>query len=111
MRFGVYVTLMQSTAAPVRFGLTGLGGHAAYVCDQLLAESRSGRPSAELVAVADPALDRFPCRIAELRAQGVKVFGHFHDLLAQPIDAVWLPLPIDLHLPFTEQALAAGKSV
>jgi predicted dehydrogenase len=31
--------------------------------------------------------------------------------LAEPVDAVWLPLPIDLHRPFTEQALAAGKVV
>src|SRR5207249_3033108 len=32
-------------------------------------------------------------------------------LLNLPIDAVWLPLPIDLHLPFTQKALDAGKSV
>jgi predicted dehydrogenase len=39
------------------------------------------------------------------------VLEEFDDLLARPVDAVWLPLPIDLHLPFTTAALAAGKAV
>src|SRR5688500_14823920 len=96
---------------PIRFGLAGLGGYAGYVCDRILADARAERPAATLVAVAEPAPERFHTRVEELRASGVTVLRHFHDLLAQPIDAVWLPLPIDLHLPFTEQALAAGKAV
>jgi predicted dehydrogenase len=32
-------------------------------------------------------------------------------MLAAPLDAVWLPVPIALHRPFCTQALAAGKAV
>ena len=39
------------------------------------------------------------------------VFARWEDLLAHPAEAVWLPLPIPLHRPYTEQALAAGKAV
>jgi predicted dehydrogenase len=103
---------MLQVVPPTRFGLAGLGGYAAYVCDRILQEQRSGAPAAAtLVAVAEPELDRFPARVSELRAAGVKVFRDYADLLAQPIDAVWLPLPIHLHLPYTEQALSAGKAV
>src|SRR5829696_1805709 len=35
----------------------------------------------------------------------------YAELLDLPIDAVWLPLPIHLHRPYTERALAAGKAV
>ena len=39
------------------------------------------------------------------------MFARWEDLLAHPAEAVWLPLPIPLHRPYTEQALAAGKAV
>ena len=35
----------------------------------------------------------------------------FEHLLACDIQAVWLPLPIDLHCPYTKLALAAGTAV
>ena len=47
----------------------------------------------------------------ELKALGVQTARTFEQLLELDIDAVWLPLPIDLHRPFTETALAAGKAV
>lgn len=96
---------------PIRFGIAGLGGYAAHVCDRILADSHEANPSAQLVAVADPHLEQFPDRVQKLEEQGVKVLRDFAHLLAAPIDAVWLPLPIDLHFPFTEQALQAGKAV
>ena len=102
---------MTTSHPPLQFGLAGLGGYAAYVADRLLDVADSDDPSARLVAVSDPELKRFPRRIAELRARGVEVLDDFSQLLARPIDAVWLPLPIDLHLPFTEASLAAGKAV
>jgi predicted dehydrogenase len=49
--------------------------------------------------------------VAELHGKGIRVVREFDELLGLGIDAVWLPLPIDLHLPFTERALAAGKAV
>src|SRR5687768_16608647 len=102
---------MTTSPPPVRFGLTGLGGYAAYVADRMLDDAESDAPAAKLVAVSDPDLSRFPRRVAELRARGVVVLEDFQQLLARPVDAVWLPLPIDLHLPFTEASLAAGKAV
>ena len=106
-----FALAFMTTSYPVRFGLAGLGGYAAYVCDRILQDQRSQTPSAKLIAVAEPHLDRFPARVKELRAAGVSVFHEFDELLAQPVDAVWLPLPIHLHLPYTERALAAGKAV
>jgi predicted dehydrogenase len=66
---------------------------------------------AELVAVSDPEPERFPRRVAQLQGRGVEVSRDFSSLLDRSIDAVWVPLPIDLHLPFTEAALNAGKAV
>ena len=102
---------MTTSLPPLQFGLAGLGGYAAYVADRLLDDADSDHPAARLVAVSDPDLSRFPRRVVELRARGVEVLADFDQLLARPIDAVWLPLPIDLHLPFTRAALVAGKAV
>src|SRR5687767_1095340 len=102
---------MSKPLEPIRLGLAGLGGYAAYVCDRALDEGKAPEPSARLVAVTEPELERFPRRVRELRAAGVTVVRTFAELLSQPVQAVWLPVPIDLHLPFTEQALAAGKHV
>ena len=102
---------MSTSLPPLQFGLAGLGGYAAYVADRLLDVAESDDPTARLVAISDPELNRFPRRVAELRSRGVAVLEHFDELLARPVDAVWLPLPIDLHLPFTTAALRAGKAV
>ena len=102
---------MAASHPPLQFGIAGLGGYAAYVADRLLDVTESDAPSARLVAVSDPELNRFPRRVAELRARGVEVLDDFDQLLSRPVDAVWLPLPIDLHLPFTAASLAAGKAV
>jgi predicted dehydrogenase len=99
------------TSNPVVFGCAGLGGFAGTICDRLLTHSQLQNPIIRLAAVCDPEPERNPQRVSALREAGVKVFQHFHELLSEAIEAVWLPLPIDLHRPFTEQALAAGKAV
>jgi predicted dehydrogenase len=96
---------------PIRFGLTGLGGYASYICDTLLDAHRARHPAAQLVAVCDPQKERFPARVAHLEKKGIRVFTSFDDLLDQEVEAVWLPLPIDLHRSFTEHAFAAGKAI
>jgi predicted dehydrogenase len=96
---------------PVIFGCCGLGGFAGTICDRLLTHSQLQYPVIKLAAACDPEPERNPQRVAALRDAGVKVFQHFHELLAEPLEAVWLPLPIDLHRAFTEQALKAGKAV
>lgn len=101
----------MSSLPPVRFGLTGLGGYAAFIADSLLDNQKSRNPSAELVAICDPEIDRFPARVASLQKKGVTVLKSFDDLMAEEVEAIWLPLPIDLHRNFTEKVLAAGKAV
>lgn len=97
----------------VRFGCVGLGGYAGASCEFL--EQCGDDPAIAgpiaLSAVYEPDQRRFARRIEQLRQRGVRVVGRYEDLLAGPVDAIWLPLPIDLHRPFTIQALEAGKGV
>ncbi|MCL2641435.1 MAG: Gfo/Idh/MocA family oxidoreductase, partial [Phycisphaerales bacterium] len=72
---------------------------------------RSGPQRLRLVAVHDPEPERFPELLAQLRGRGIAVYRSYEELLALPIKALWLPVPIDLHRVFTERALAAGKAV
>jgi predicted dehydrogenase len=96
---------------PVAFGCAGLGGFAGTICDRLHTHSQLENPVIRLTAVCDPEPERHPQRVAILRDAGVKVFEHYDQLLGESLEAVWLPLPIDLHRAFTEQALAARKAV
>jgi predicted dehydrogenase len=97
--------------APIRFGLTGLGGYSSAICDRFLETQNTANSPAKLVAISDPLCDQFPEKVTRLAGMGIRVYSSFDDLLEQAIDAVWLPLPIDLHRPFTERALEAGKAV
>jgi len=101
-------------SGPVLISTAGLGGYAGHICRLLLEHSRAGdgqEPVVRLTAVCEPDLDAHRALVAELRAANVSVFTRWEDLLAQPAEAVWLPLPISLHRPYTEQALAAGRAV
>src|SRR4051794_19188686 len=101
----------------IALGLTGLGGYAGWACDQLLASAAKGSngdgqsADVRLAAVCEPELSKHVAKAQACRAAGISVLSSFSELLALPIDAVWLPLPIDLHRPYTERALAAGKAV
>src|SRR4051794_24853366 len=95
----------------VRFGVAGLGGFAKFVTERLIGEAQSRQPAAELVAVCDPRAAQFVDRTQQLAQRGTQIFDSFDELLAADIEAVWLPLPIDLHRQYTEKALAAGKAV
>lgn len=94
-----------------RFGLTGLGNYAGEICQRLLREQESKAPAARLVAVCDPRAERHGTILAELHRHGVAVVKEYDELLALDIECLWLPLPIDLHRPYSERALAAGKHV
>ena len=95
---------------PIRLGLAGLGGYAGHICDRILDAIR--RPNLQL-SLSPLVIQRWSdlCRVRELNRRGVKTLQTFDQLLASDIEAVWLPLPIDLHRPYTEAALASGKAV
>jgi predicted dehydrogenase len=95
----------------ISIGVTGLGGYGAQIATRLLADADKPSAPVKLAAVCDPGLERWPQRVQELSAAGVKVVGDFDQMLAMPIDSVWLPLPIHLHAPYTLRALDAGKAV
>jgi predicted dehydrogenase len=93
-------------------GVAGLGGYAGSIVSLLETCAREAEPSVTLAAVTDPEPQRFAAKIEELRGRGVRFVPSYQELLSdRQVEAVWLPLPIHLHLAFTEKALAAGKAV
>jgi predicted dehydrogenase len=103
---------MTQQGDPIRFAVTGLGGYAGEACDRLLHEMSLAQPKALLRAVYHPQPQRYPQQAEKLRNYGIPVLQRFEDLLQiQDVELVWLPLPIDLHRQYTEQALLAGKHV
>lgn len=97
---------------PLRLGIAGLGGYARAIVDLVLDGGESTSPRVTLVAACEPNLEAHAECVASLRARGARVVRHFEELIAlDDIDAVWLPVPIDLHVPFARAALAAGKAV
>ncbi len=93
----------------IRIGLTGLGGWAGSMCDRILAGAESA--GIRLAAVCEPQPRQFPDKLAQLKLKQIDVVTDFQQLLDTDIQAVCLPLPIDLHRPYTEAALGAGKAV
>jgi xylose dehydrogenase (NAD/NADP) len=90
----------------VRWGVLG----AAWIADVALLPALRQAAGAELLAIAS----RDQARARELAGRhGVeRVHADYAALLADPdVDAVYLPLPNSLHLPWTLRALAAGKHV
>lgn len=98
--------------APIQLGLAGLGGYAGFIWDQLKPAGPSSGAGLEVTAACEPfSSPEVNARKSALQAAGVPVVASFDQLLQQDIQAVWLPVPIDLHRPFTQQALSAGKAV
>lgn len=102
----------MASSDTVGIGVAGLGGYGGVISDAILSQGTGLRRPAKLLAVCDPEPNQHAERVAELRRQGVEIFTSYEQMLAAPgLEAVWLPLPIHLHRPFAEQALAAGKAV
>jgi predicted dehydrogenase len=94
---------------PKTFGIVGIGGYGGEICRDVVDEWNA--LPMKLVAAHDPMAANFPDTVEKLSEKGVRFYPTLDELLAAPMRAVWLPVPIDLHRCFTEKALAAGKVV
>jgi D-xylose 1-dehydrogenase (NADP+, D-xylono-1,5-lactone-forming) len=90
---------------PLRVGILST----AKINDALLTGARASA-GAEVVAVASRDRDRAEAYAAE---KGIpRAHGSYEALLAdEAVEAVYVPLPNSLHLPWSERALQAGKHV
>jgi predicted dehydrogenase len=97
--------------APLRIGIAGIGGYATSIADFCLGAMRQKPPLVRLAHVCDPHPTAHPARLEVFQAAGVSVHESYDAMLDQPLDAVWLPVPIHLHRPFAEKAIARGLAV
>ncbi len=97
---------MANAATEVRFGILGTGLIArAHVIPALQHASRCN-----LFGIASRNIETASTVAAEFGIPNA--YGSYDELLADPdIDAVYLPLPNDLHGPWTMRAASAGKHV
>ncbi len=108
---GFMMAAMNDTNA-VQIAVAGLGGYARTIADLLLTHGPTTRPRAAFAAACDPDLSVHSKQAAALREQGVMLYDSYEQMLQHPgLEAVWLPVPIDLHVPFAQQALDAGLAV
>ena len=93
------------TSRKIRWGILGV----AKINDRLLPAFRK-IGNGELVAIASRSLDRAQ---AAARAAGIpRSFGAYEELLDDPnIDAVYIPLPNNLHGKWTKEAARRGKHI
>jgi len=91
---------------PVAWGILSVSSH--YLLR--VHEPLSRLPEARIAAIASR--DPIKGREAAARLGIGKAYGSYEELLADPeIEAVYIPLPNDLHEPWCRKALAAGKHV
>jgi predicted dehydrogenase len=94
------------TRRPIQWGI--LGAARIAVEHVLPSFGRASCSQAAALAARDPGRAR---SVAQ-RFGIPRAYGSYDELLADPaIDAVYVPLPNDLHLTWTVRALAAGKHV
>ena len=97
---------------PVVSATVGLGGYGQTYLNFFNKDVENGTNAAKLAYAMSSDLSRHQKVCDELSAKGVKLFESYDELLKQDdLEAVWLPVPIDLHREYTEKALAAGKAV
>lgn len=96
----------QMSAAPLRWGVLGVASIARRAVIPAIQQSRLGR----VVAIASRDLEKAE---QASRALGIAaVHASYEALLADPqVDAVYIPLPNHLHVPWSIRAMEAGKHV
>ena len=91
---------------PVRWGVLGV---AKIATEKVIPAMQKGAMS-RIVGIASRELARAQAAAASLGIP--KAYGSYEEMLADPeIEAIYNPLPNELHVPWTEKALAAGKHV
>jgi predicted dehydrogenase len=91
---------------PVRWGVLGASRFALMAAIPAMRDA----PLVELRALASRSLDK--ARQAAAAAGAPRAYGSYEELLADPdIEAVYNPLPNNLHVPWSIKAARAGKHV
>ena len=91
---------------PIRWGVLGCASIARRMVIPAILEAQD----AELVAIASRSLDRAQTIAGQFGAPAA--YGSYEELLADPhVQAVYIPLPNNLHQPWSIAALRAGKHV
>ncbi|MFC4639032.1 Gfo/Idh/MocA family protein [Deinococcus hohokamensis] len=90
------------TTAPFRWGLLG----AARIARALIPAIRAAGGEVTALGVRDPSSERARAFSQEWN---VPLVGGYQDVVDADVDAVYNPLPNDLHRPWTLAALGAGK--
>lgn len=94
----------MTTAAPLNFGIIGLGAGAMNMIPELRAN-----PNARIVVAADP---RAPARERFERDFGGRAYADAEELCADPnVDVVYVMTPDEMHAAHTIMAAERGKQV
>ncbi|MFC4427761.1 Gfo/Idh/MocA family protein [Deinococcus navajonensis] len=92
----------MTAAAPFRWGLLG----AARIAQALIPAIRAAGGEVTALGVRDPSNARAQAFSQEWR---VPLVGGYQDVVDADVEAIYNPLPNDLHRPWTLAALQAGK--
>lgn len=109
-RFGKHGSSLateNAVARPFGFAVVGLG----HIADYFL-EALRGSPSCTVAAVVSGSAGKAEKIAHRYRITRALTYRDFHSLSAHPeVDAVYLALPVSMHLEYTRRAAAAGKHV
>lgn len=99
--------LQKSTGmAKIRWGVLST----AKIGREKVVPAMQGGEFCEVTAISSRSIEQAKQAAASLNI--AKAFGSYEELLADPeIDAVYIPLPNDMHVPYAIKALAANKHV
>ena len=87
----------------------GILGVAKIALDRIVPAIQAGH-TGRVTAIASRSIDKAHAAAARLAIP--RAYGSYEELLADPeVDAIYIPLPNHLHVPWTIRALEAGKHV
>ena len=95
----------------LKTALVGVGGVGAAHLETIRHFEETGEM--QLVAVCDKYLERYPDRLADFHAHGVRCYDDFDRFIAagETLDLIVIATPIPLHKPMCIKALQAGYNI